>query len=174
MRSSRAFKWNHGAECKRKWQLQQREVWNEGNKRREMKQTKMGEEREGWMGKYFPFVLCLLYYILALLFPELYWEPYVQLLETQQSALTRKTSSNLPLVESSPDRRKHKNMEGGEGWVESGNGEGGKWAWVQLIVTIMKPLIKTATCQKTTEAQEHQINIAPALIVPGKMCILLL
>lgn len=34
---------------------------NKGNKRREMKQTKMGEEREGWMGKYF---LCALLAVL--------------------------------------------------------------------------------------------------------------
>lgn len=56
---------------------------------------------------------------------------------------------------------------GGGCW--SGKWEG-KCAWVQLIVTIMKPLVKTATCQETTNAKEQKINIALTQIVPSKMC----
>lgn len=55
--------------------------------------------------------------------------------------------------------------------AESGRAEGGKWAWLQLIVTIMKPLLKTATCQETTNTKEHKTNIALTLIVPGKCAI---
>lgn len=61
---------------------------------------------------------------------------------------------------------------GGGVGAESGRAEGAKWAWVQLIVTVMKPLVKTATCQETTNAKEHKINTALTLIVPGKMCYL--
>lgn len=55
------------------------------------------------------------------------------------------------------------------GLLEKKVGGRGEWARVPLIVTIMKPLVKTATCQETTIAQEHKINTASSLIVPGKM-----
>lgn len=66
-------------------------------------------------------------------------------------------------------------LGGGVG-AESGTAErcgGGRCAWVQLIVTIVKCLVKTATCQETTgreKSTQDKCYSALTLIVPGKRC----
>lgn len=80
--SGRVVKWNHHVGYEKTATVgEKKKIGNDGNTGRETKQTEIGDGRDENI-----FPLCLVWYITFwfYVFSEVCWEPYVQLLETQQ------------------------------------------------------------------------------------------
>lgn len=112
-----------------------------------MEKQNQDKQKGGSEMKIFSFVPCLLYYILALLFSELHWEPYVQLLETQQ--LTPPQQNNIQPTSHLDTTWQTETLKYGVGWMVL---QGGVWegreGQVSGIVTIIKPSVKPASSRK--------------------------
>lgn len=118
---------------------------SDGNIRREMKQTETGTEE---MKIFFLRTSFCILHSGAMYFSEVRWEPYVQLLGTQQ--LTRLQQKQYPGYISSRQHLTDIKKLPGTARLRSAEREGrGRWKCARLIVTVMKAFVKTATWWET-------------------------